>query len=89
MNVTLNSELERFIEDEVKSGRSNDTGEFLSKAIYHYLVARDLGQEFTAQEIDGLILEGLNDIERGEVVDGEEAFRQLDARSAERRSSNA
>ena len=80
MNVTLNSELEKFIEDEVKCGRANDTNEFLNRAVYHYLLARDLGQEFTAEELDALIVEGLDDIERGEVVDGEEAFRQLKRR---------
>jgi predicted transcriptional regulator len=73
----------------VKCGRANDTSEFLNKAVYHYLLARDLGQEFTAEELDALIVEGLDDIERGDVVDGEEAFRQLRARSAERRQSRA
>ena len=32
-----------------------------------------------------MISEGLDDIERGDTVDGEEAFRQLRAHSAERR----
>jgi antitoxin ParD1/3/4 len=89
MNVTLNPDLERVIEDEVKCGRSNDTNEFLGKAVYHYLLARDLGQEFTAQEFDALIVEGLEDIERGDVVDGEVAFRRLRELSAERRQSRA
>jgi Arc/MetJ-type ribon-helix-helix transcriptional regulator len=89
MNVNLNSELEKFIEDEVRCGRSNDPNEFLNKAVYHYLLARDLGQDFTAQQVDALIVEGLEEIERGDVIDGEEAFRQLRARNAERRQSRA
>jgi antitoxin ParD1/3/4 len=89
MNVTLKPEIEKLIEDEVKAGRSTDTNEFLNKAVYHYVVARDLGQEYTAEEIDRMIAEGLDDIERGDTVDGEEAFRQLRAYSAERRRQRA
>jgi hypothetical protein len=29
----------------VKAGRSSDPGEFLNQAVYHYVVARELGQE--------------------------------------------
>ena len=36
-------------------------------------------------EMDHLIAEGLTDIERGDVIEGNEAFRQLRAYSAERR----
>ena len=85
MNVTLKPELEKFIEAEVKSGRAADLNEFLNRAIYHYVLARDLGEEYTPEEIDRMIAEGLDDIERGDTVDGEEAFRQLRAYSAERR----
>jgi len=85
MNVKLKPELETLITAEVKAGRSSDPGEFLNKAVYHYVVARDLGQEYTPEEIDRMICEGLDDIDRGDTVDGEEAFRQLRALSAERR----
>jgi len=85
MNVILKPELETLIAAEVKAGRSSDPAEFLNKAVYHYVVARDLGQEYTPEEIDRLISEGLDDIDRGDTIDGEEAFRQLRAHSAERR----
>jgi antitoxin ParD1/3/4 len=89
MNVTLKPELEKVIDAEVKSGRSTDSSEFLNRAVYHYLVARDLGEEYTAEEIDSAIAEGFADIETGDTVDGEEAFRQLRAHSAARRSQSA
>jgi Arc/MetJ-type ribon-helix-helix transcriptional regulator len=38
MNVTLKPELEKLIEDEVKSGRSSSPDEFLNKAVYHYML---------------------------------------------------
>lgn len=89
MDVRLKPELEKLIEDEVKSGRSTDPNEFLSKAVYHYVLARDLGEEYTPQEIDELIGEGLDDIERGEVIEGDEAIRQLRSYTTERRRHRA
>ena len=85
MNIDLKPELEKLIAAEVDAGRSSDAGDFVNKAIYHFLVARDLGQEYTASEMDRVITEGLDDIDRGETIDGEEAFRQLRAYSDERR----
>ena len=52
MNVTLRPELEKLIDDEVKSGRSTDPNEFINRAVYHYVVARELGEEYTPEEID-------------------------------------
>jgi hypothetical protein len=89
MKVNLKPELETLIAAEVKAGRSSDPGEFLNKAVYHYVVARDLGQEYTLEEIDRMISEGLDDIDRGNTIEGKEAFRQLRAFSAERRSQRA
>ena len=89
MNVTLKPELEKVVEDELKAGRSTDPNEFLNKAVYHYLLARDLGEEYTLEEVDRMIDEGLEDIKRGDTVEGEDAFRQLRAYSAERRRGRA
>ena len=89
MDVILKPELEKLIEDEVKSGRSIDPNEFLNRAVYHYVIARDLGEEYTPEEIDRMIAEGLDDFERGDTVDGEDALRQLRAHSAERRRQRA
>ena len=76
MDVSLKPELERLIADEVKSGRSADPGEFLDKAVYHYLVARDLGEDYSCEEIEEKIARGLVQAERVETVDGEAAFRR-------------
>jgi Arc/MetJ-type ribon-helix-helix transcriptional regulator len=89
MNVTLKPELERLIDEEVKAGRSADPDDFLNRAVYHYVVARDLGQEYTAHEIDRLIAEGMDEIERGETIDGEEAFGQLREFAAQRGHAKA
>ena len=85
MNVTLNPELERLIEDEIKAGRCADPSDFVNKAVYHYLVAREFCEDHLPSEIDRMIAEGLADIERGNTIDGEQAFDQLRAYAAERR----
>jgi antitoxin ParD1/3/4 len=89
MEINLKPEIEKLIQDEVKSGRIADPNEFLNRAVYHYVIARDLGEEYTPEEIDRLIDEGLQDVDTGNVVDGEDAFRQLRAYSAERRRQRA
>ena len=89
MDVTLKPELERLVEEQVKSGRSADTNEFLNKAVYHYVVARDLGEEYAPAEIDRMIADGLEDIDRGDTVASEEALRLLRAYTAERRRKRA
>ncbi len=89
MNVTIPPELQKLIEEEVRSGRVPSADEFLSNAIYHYVLARNLGEEYTRDELDDLISDGLTDIERGATIDGDEAFRQLRAYSAEKRRQRA
>jgi antitoxin ParD1/3/4 len=89
MHLSLTPELEKLIDNEVTSGRSADSAEFLKKAVYHYVAARDLGEAYSPEEIEHLIVEGLADIDRGDVIDGEEAFRELRAHSAERRRQRA
>ena len=85
MKVTLKPELEKLIEDDVKSGRSTDPDEFLNKAVYHYVVARDLGEEYSREEIEEKIARGLAQAERGETVDGDEFFEHLRLRGEELR----
>jgi len=77
MNVTLKPEVAKLIEDELKAGRSVDAGEFIDKAVYHFLVARDLGQAYSRHELEEKIARGMAQIERGETVDGDEFFEQL------------
>ena len=89
MQFTLDPELEKRIEAEVNSGRSAGPKRISQQSDLPYLIARDLGEEYTREEIDSMIDEGLNDLDRGDTIDGEEAFRQLRERSAERRRRGA
>ena len=83
--MTLKPELEKLIEEDVKLGRSADVNEFLDKAVYHYILARDFGDDYSREEIESEIAQGLADVERGEIIEGEEAFRRLRAYALERR----
>lgn len=89
MDVTLKPEIEKLIEDDVKSGRSANRSDFLNKAVYHFVLARDLGQAFGREAIEEKIARGLTQAERGETIDGEEAFRELRAYAAKRRQQRA
>ena len=48
-------------------------------------MARDLGEAYAPDEVENLIVEGLADIDHGNVIDGEEGFGELRAYNAERR----
>jgi hypothetical protein len=85
MNVTLKPEIEKLIRNEVKSGRSAGPDEFLDKAIYHYIVARDLGEEYCRQEIEEKIARGLAQAARNETVEADEFFEQLRLRGEDLR----
>jgi Arc/MetJ-type ribon-helix-helix transcriptional regulator len=85
MKVAVTPDLEKLIESEVQTGRFGNAEEFLKAAVEHYLIARDLGETYTREEIEQKIERGLAEIERGETVDGDDAFAQFRALSAARR----
>lgn len=82
MQVTLKPEIELRILDEVQAGNVANADEFLNHAVYHYLVARELGKAYSATEMDELIDVGLRQIEDGKTVDGEVVFDRLRQLSA-------
>jgi Arc/MetJ-type ribon-helix-helix transcriptional regulator len=81
MNITLNPEVQKLIDDEVKSGRYSDPAEFLNIAVQQFVTARDQGQEFSPEEVDKLVAEGLEDLDENGGIDGEDFFRQMAAHS--------
>jgi antitoxin ParD1/3/4 len=85
MDVPLSPELERLIDSEVQTGNFPSAVEFLSAAVQHCLIGRELGESYTVEEIDEKIGRGLAQIERGDTIDGDEAFLQLRSENAERR----
>ena len=77
MNVSLTLELQQFIKDKVNSGKYNSVSEVIGEAL-RLLDERDRDREERLAELKAKIREGIEASERGEVVDGEEVFAELE-----------
>ena len=77
MNVHLTQELEQLVQTRVKSGRYNSAGEVVRDAL-RLLADRDELMDLRKQDLRKTIALGLDSLQRGEGVDGEEFFRQLE-----------
>jgi len=90
MNVSLTLELEEFVKNKVNSGKYNSVSEVIGEAL-RLLDERDRSQEQRLAELKAKIREGIEASERGEVVDGEEVFAEIeeDIRRAEAQMQQA
>ena len=77
MDVKLDGETEELVRQEIATGRFPDAAALMDAALHHYLIARELGEEYTREEIEAKIARGLAQLDAGEGVDGEEFFEQL------------
>jgi antitoxin ParD1/3/4 len=76
MNVHLTSELEKLVHNKVKTGRYNSASEVVREAL-RLLEEHDHIRKMRMQEIRKKIDEGWESLQRGEGIDGEEAFKTL------------
>ncbi|MBN4002404.1 type II toxin-antitoxin system ParD family antitoxin [Nostoc sp. LPT] len=90
MNVSLTPELEQLVKDKVNSGRYHSVSEVMGEAL-RLLDERDRLQEKRLAELKAKIQEGIEASERGEVVEGEEVFAEIeeDIRRAEAQMQQA
>ena len=86
MDVKLDAETEKLVQQEIATGRFPDAAALVGTALQHYFIAREFGEEYTREGIDGKIGRGLAQLKAGEGVDGEEFFEQLRKRGQELRS---
>jgi Arc/MetJ-type ribon-helix-helix transcriptional regulator len=84
MRLSLPSEVQKEIEDRVKSGQYRSAEDVIAAAVLT-LKQQDAFDDFAPGELDALIEEGERDIANGDVVPGEEVFAKLRRMSAERR----
>ncbi|MCL1471009.1 type II toxin-antitoxin system ParD family antitoxin [Argonema antarcticum] len=77
MNVSLRGELEQFIDERVKSGRYSSADEVVEEALW-LLRERDRTQSERLAELKAKIREGIEELDRGEGIDGEEVFAELE-----------
>jgi antitoxin ParD1/3/4 len=79
MNVHLTPHLEKLVQNKVKAGSYSSASEVVREAL-RLMQEQDELLLLRKEEIRKQIAEGYAALRRGESVDGEEAFRQLDKR---------
>lgn len=77
MNISLTPELESFVDSRVASGRYQSASEVV-RAGLRLLEQDELEREAALAEVRQKIQLGLDQIQRGEVFDGEAVFDELD-----------
>ncbi|MBD2523358.1 type II toxin-antitoxin system ParD family antitoxin [Nostoc sp. FACHB-133] len=90
MNISLTPELEQLVKDKVSSGKYHSVSEVMGEAL-RLLEERDRLRDQRLAELKAKIQEGIEASERGEVVDGEEVFAEIeeDIRRAEAQMQEA
>ncbi|MBW4497747.1 MAG: type II toxin-antitoxin system ParD family antitoxin [Oscillatoria princeps RMCB-10] len=77
MNISLTPKLEQFIDERIKSGRYSSASEVLGEAL-RLLWERDCHREARLAELKEKIRIGIEELDRGEGIDGEEVFAELE-----------
>jgi antitoxin ParD1/3/4 len=84
MNISFTPELERFIQNQVASGKYTSTEEVIIAGI-KLLEERECIYQGRFEELQREIMIGVEASERGEVIDRETVFQQLEQRLQQRR----
>jgi antitoxin ParD1/3/4 len=82
MNVSLTPELERLVHEKVSSGLYNSASEVVREAL-RLLQERDELRGLRFQELKREIAKGTEAADRGELISGDEVFRELRQTNAE------
>jgi antitoxin ParD1/3/4 len=90
VNIPLTPELEQLVKDKVNSGRYHSVSEVMGEAL-RLLDERDRIREQRLAELKAKIQVGIEELERGEGIDGEEVFAEIeeDIRRAEAKMQQA
>ncbi|BAU15144.1 hypothetical protein LEP3755_57010 [Leptolyngbya sp. NIES-3755] len=78
MNVSLTPELEKLVQDKVRSGRYLSASEVVQEAL-RLLEERDRTQQIKLDALRRDLQVGIAQIDRGEIIDGEEAFAEIES----------
>jgi antitoxin ParD1/3/4 len=90
VNISLTPELEQLVKDKVSSGKYNSVSEVMGEAL-RLLEERDRIRDQRLAELKAKIQVGIEELERGEGIDGEEVFAEIeeDIRRAEAQMQQA
>lgn len=89
ISLDLDKETQDLIRKELQAGRFPNASALVGAAVKHYIIARELGEEYTPQEIEEKIARGIAQLEGGEGVDGDEFFEKLRLRGEDLRRRRA
>lgn len=88
MNVSLTPELEQLIKEKIDSGMYHSASEVVRDAL-RLFKEHDQLRQMRLEELRREIQKGLDQLDRGEWVDGEQAFEELRRMSQARRRKSA
>ncbi len=83
LTITLPDELSKYVEEQVAAGRGGDASAFIRSLLEEDQTVLEVDDELLA-EIDA----GIQEADRGELVDAEDVFEQLMRRSEELRRTS-
>jgi antitoxin ParD1/3/4 len=87
MNISLTPELENLVLNKVKTGLYNSSSEVIREAL-RLLKEHDQLQDIKLRELKREVKIGVDQLERGEKVSGDEVFRELKERHRKRLKTN-
>ena len=84
LNVSLTPELEQFVESRVASGRYQTASEVIREGL-RLLEEREQTREAALEELRAQLRRGVEQADRGELLDGDAVFEEIRQLSARRR----
>jgi len=88
LNVSLTPELEQFVQSRVASGRYQTASEVIREGL-RLLEEREQAREAAIEELRAKIRRGIEQADRGELLDGDAVFEEIRQLSARRRTENS
>jgi antitoxin ParD1/3/4 len=82
LNISLTPELEQFVSSRVASGRYQSASEVIRQGL-RLLQEDETTRQAALERLRNQINLGLEQAKRGELLDGEEVFQELERRAAE------
>ena len=84
LDISLTPELEQFVESRVASGRYQTPSEVVREGL-RLLAEREQAREAAVEELRAKIRRGIEQADRGELLDGDSVFEEIRQISARRR----
>jgi antitoxin ParD1/3/4 len=77
MSIHLSTEAELLIQKELEAGHFPDIESLVDTALRHYVLTRELNEDYTRDELEAKLASGIASLNAGEGVDGDAFMSQL------------